>query len=194
LRRTAEIAEDELRARFAPLLERAFADLSHEGFAREVSSAHCALDMRYRGQSYEIAVPFAPGFEEHFHRAHRQMYGYANPARATEIVHLRVKAIGRTDKPLLPRCDATPRALPQPSAVRPARFRGRNLPTPIYHREALVPGMGGHGPAIVASAQSTSAIPPGFAFAIDPVGTLVATRTESRRAKTRSAPKEPHAT
>jgi len=193
LKRTAEVPEDELRARLAPLVERGLADLSNEGFAPADSRVECALDMRYRGQAYEIAVPFAPGFEERFHRAHRQLYGYANPARATEIVHLRVKAIGRTDKPLLPRFDATPRALPQPSALRPARFRGRSLPTPIYHRQALTPGMNGQGPAIVASAQSTSVVPPGFRFMIDAVGTLVATRVESRKRKTRAATKDAHA-
>jgi hypothetical protein len=52
--------------------------------------------------------------------------------------------------------------------------------------------MGGLGPAIVAAAESTSLIPPNFAFAIDPIGTLIATRTKSPH-PTRVSAKEPHA-
>jgi len=109
-------------------------------------------------------------------------------------VHLRVKAIGRTAKPPLPRIDAPAQPLPAPSATRPARFNRRNLPTPIYHRASLAPGMSGQGPAIVAAAESTSLIPPGFAFTIDPVGTLIATRTKSSATReSRPSAKEPHA-
>jgi len=124
---------------------------------------------------------------------HRKMYGYANAGRATEIVHLRVRAVGRIDKPILPRADATVRPMPEPTAVRPARFRGRTMPTPLYHGETLRPGMGGLGPAIVASADSTSAIPPGFRFAVDSAGTLVATRMKPHTRKAGATVKVAHA-
>jgi N-methylhydantoinase A/oxoprolinase/acetone carboxylase beta subunit len=67
------------------------------------------------------------------------------------------------------------------------------MPTPIYRREALAPGMSGQGPAIVAGAQSTAAIPPGFAFAIDAAGTLVATPVQLHKRKPRTAAKDVHA-
>jgi N-methylhydantoinase A/oxoprolinase/acetone carboxylase beta subunit len=192
LNATSNVTEESLRLLFAPLVERALADLAHDAFAPGDCAAERSLDMRYLGQAYEIAVPFAPNFEADFHRLHAKLYGYSNPARATEIVHLRVKAIGRTAKPPLPRIDAPAHPLPAPSATRPASFNRRNLPTPIYHRDALSSGMSGHGPAIIAAPESTSLVPPGFAFAIDPVGTLIATRTKSPRA-TRPSAKEPHA-
>jgi N-methylhydantoinase A/oxoprolinase/acetone carboxylase beta subunit len=192
LKPTADVTEEALRVRFAPLMDRGMADLAHDGFSREAICVECALDVRYRGQAYEITVPFTPGFEEQFHLIHRKLYGYASPTRATEIVHLRVKAIGRTDKPSLPRFDATPKPLPNPTSVRPARFKGRNLQTPVYHRDSLAPGMSGQGPAIIAGAQSTTAVPPSFQFTIDAVGTLVATHAKSSAAKSRAAT-EPHA-
>jgi len=192
LKSTAEVTEEELRTRFAPLMDRGMADLAHEGFSREAISVECALDIRYRGQAYEITVPFALGFEEQFHIMHRKLYGYASPTRATEIVHLRVKAIGRTDKPPLPRFDATPRPLATPTSMRPARFKGRNLQTPTYHRDSLLPGMNGQGPAIIAGAQSTTAVPPGFQFTIDALSTLVATHAKTSAEKSHAAT-EPHA-
>jgi N-methylhydantoinase A/oxoprolinase/acetone carboxylase beta subunit len=189
LKATKDVTEEDLRALFAPLVERALADLAADAFAPHDCATECGLDMRYRGQAYEIAVPFTPNFDADFHRLHAKLYGYSNPARATEIVHLRVKAIGRTAKPPLPRIESPPHPLPAPSATRPTRFARRNLPTPIYHRDTLAPGMSGHGPAIIAAGESTSLIPPNFAFTIDPIGTLIATRTKSPRASA----KEPHA-
>ena len=52
------------------------------------------LDVRYAGQSYELAVPMAPGFRDEFDRRHARTYGYADPRRAIEVVTLRVVAVG----------------------------------------------------------------------------------------------------
>jgi N-methylhydantoinase A/oxoprolinase/acetone carboxylase beta subunit len=185
LKPTAAITEEELRSRFTPLMDRALRDLFTEGFTEENIRIECSLDMRYKGQAYEISLPFTTGYEAEFSRRHEQLYGYANPARATEIVHLRVKAIGRTNKPTLPSADASLCDLPKPSAVHPSHFGRRAIPTPIYHRELLSAGMQGHGPALIVSGQSTTVIPPHYRFAIDGVGTLIATRLESRKMKPR---------
>jgi N-methylhydantoinase A/oxoprolinase/acetone carboxylase beta subunit len=176
LKPTAAITEDELRTRFTPLTERALRDLLAEGFAEENILIECSLDMRYKGQAYEISLPFTTGYEAEFSRRHEQLYGYANPARATEIVHLRVKAIGRTSKPALPNSDTALCDLPKPSSIRPTHFGRHAVQTPIYHRELLSAGMQGQGPALIVSGQSTTVIPPHYRFAIDGVGTLIATR------------------
>jgi N-methylhydantoinase A/oxoprolinase/acetone carboxylase beta subunit len=183
LKPTATITEEELRTRFAPLMASAHSDLIAEEFAETDIAIECALDMRYKGQAYEITLPFATGYEAEFSHRHEQLYGYANPARATEIVHLRVKAIGRTNKPTLPDAKFDPRELPEPSSVRSTYFGRRAVQTPVYHRERLSPGMQGHGPALIASGQSTTVIPSHYRFSSDGVGTLVATRQETRRTK-----------
>ena len=185
LKPSAAVTEEELRSRFSPLLERGVSDLLAEGFARQDIAIECSLDMRYKGQAYEITLPFAPGYEAEFSRRHEQLYGYANPARPIEVVHLRVKAIGRTSKPTLSSAIAESHELPTPSSVRSAHLGRRAVSTPVYHRELLSAGMHGHGPALVVSGQSTTLIPPHYDFSIDGVGTLVATRTELRRVRTR---------
>ena len=113
--------------------------------------------MRYTGQAYEIAVPLAPDFREAFHRSHQKLYGYANPARATEIVQLRLKAVGRTDKPPLAPLHAPtePMPAPQPTAIRSTIFKRRAVQTPIFHRDRLLPGMHGEGPAIIITGRHT---------------------------------------
>ena len=47
-----------------------------------------SADMRYRGQSFELNVPWGGDF----HAAHEKMYGYHDAARAVEVVTLRVRA------------------------------------------------------------------------------------------------------
>jgi N-methylhydantoinase A/oxoprolinase/acetone carboxylase beta subunit len=185
LKPTSAVTEEELRTRFRPLMESALSDLLVEGFAEKDIVIECALDMRYKGQAYEITLPFVMGYEAEFSRRHEQLYGYANALRATEIVQLRVKAIGRTSKPALPSAKVESGGLPKPSSVRKTHFGRRAVPTPVYHRELLSAGMQGQGPALVVSGQSTTVIPPHYEFSIDGVGTLVATRRETRKRKTR---------
>ncbi len=46
-------------------------------------------DLRYRGQSFELTVPLQPDLAAAFHRAHEERYGYADDARAIELVAVR---------------------------------------------------------------------------------------------------------
>jgi N-methylhydantoinase A/oxoprolinase/acetone carboxylase beta subunit len=165
--------ESSLLEAMAPLLARAEADLRAEGFSLANIQLEPSLDMRYKGQAYEIAVPFTPRFAEDFHLRHQKLYGYANPARPIEVVQLRVKAIGRTEKPALAQATSEPQPLPPATATRQSIFGKRSLATPVYHRDQLTAGMGGEGPAIVITGQSTNVIHPGYRWHIDGAGTLI---------------------
>jgi len=59
-------------------------------------------DMRYRGQSYELTVPWGGDF----HAAHERVYGYSDPKRPVETVTLRVRAVVKTPKPAIKAGDA----------------------------------------------------------------------------------------
>ena len=45
--------------------------------------------LRYRGQSFELAVPLGPDLAARFHRAHEDRYGYADRVRPIELVAVR---------------------------------------------------------------------------------------------------------
>jgi N-methylhydantoinase A/oxoprolinase/acetone carboxylase beta subunit len=178
LQATASITEEALKQRLTPLESRALNALEAQGFLANDILLEPSLDMRYKGQAYELSIPFTPDYAQAFHRAHHKLYGYANPARATEIIQLRLRAIGRTDKPALSPGDAanTATRLPSPSSTRETIFNSRPHQTPIFHREQLAPGHEADGPAILITGQSTNVIPPKWHWKIDPVGTLLATR------------------
>jgi N-methylhydantoinase A/oxoprolinase/acetone carboxylase beta subunit len=179
LRASDSIPLPELAKRFKPLLDQATRELDREGFRRNRQVLERLIDVRYVGQSYEITLPFSANYCRAFHQRHEKLYGYSAPARPTEIVNLRVKASGITDKPNLPR---SPERLvrPQPSSVRPARFGGRVVLTAFYRWDELAAGAAAPGPAVVTGAEATAVIPPAFAFRVDRFGNLITQRTTNR--------------
>jgi N-methylhydantoinase A/oxoprolinase/acetone carboxylase beta subunit len=183
LRRDDQETQENLGALFEPLLRQATSDLSAEGFVADAIQLDRAADVRYVGQSYEITVPFSPQFREEFDRQHARLYGYANPRRVAEIVNIRVKATGVTQKPQLPRCPIERPRDAVPMHVAGVRFDSRVLPSAFYRWEELAPGTVAAGPAVIVGGQATTVVPPGFSFRIDEFGNLVAVRPARRHVR-----------
>jgi N-methylhydantoinase A len=104
LRRTADVDAAELDAALGVLADEGRALLAGAGDAAP-SAIEFELDMRYRGQAYNLTVPLAaeplgPGAlaaaEDAFHAAHRQAYDYTPAVTETEIVTLRARAVATT--------------------------------------------------------------------------------------------------
>lgn len=180
LKPVAALTPEALEAAYAPLVAQATAELAREGFRGTRLVVTRALDVRYVGQSYEITVPFGPGFRQAFHRQHRRLYGYADPARPAEVVTVRVKATGLTDKPAVPRLGTPRTRRAVPSRIAPVWFDGRQQPTSVYAWDALAPGMAGAGPAVITGAEATAVVAPGFRFRVDEFGNLHLSRARAR--------------
>ena len=143
------------------------------------------LDMHYLGQTHTVAVPLpvAPqgdGVTEAmvrsaFEAAYLASFSRLLPELPARIVSLRVAAIGRR-----PPFDFSVFA-PEPSASlerarlrsRPVWFAGGWRDTPVWSRLDLPAGTAIAGPAILEQADATTAIDPGFAGRIDPLGNLI---------------------
>jgi N-methylhydantoinase A len=52
-----------------------------------------AVDLRYRGQSFELTVPLEGDPVESFHRTHEERYGYADRDRQLELVAVRTAEV-----------------------------------------------------------------------------------------------------
>ena len=175
LRPSDELTPRELARAFAPLVAQANRELAAEGFGPRRRAIESLVDVRYIGQSYEIAVPFTPGYRRAFDERHGRTYGYMNPRRPTEVVNVRVRAAGRTDPPRRPFVRPRRVARPVPSAVRPGRFAGRVVPVAFYHWDALAPGTTVSGPAVLTSGDATVVVPPRTRFRIDGYGNVICT-------------------
>lgn len=146
----------ELAARLEPLAERGRREVLAEGIQAEEIRIEPFLDMRYRGQSYELVVPFSDSVYAEFHRLHEYQYGYANPDAPVEVVNLRVRAVGEgTPPPLV--AEQVGDADPSGAFIekRDVLFAQGKLSTPLYRAEALQPGNRLAGPAVVVRSDTT---------------------------------------
>jgi N-methylhydantoinase A len=169
----------ELEAIFAEMEAQALDDLIREQFPRERLQTHRRTGMRYRGQSYEVAVPVASlrgaadlaALVDRFHDAHRRRYGHMAQAEAVEIVNFQVTAVGLIPKPAMqtfdaPAAGAQPQAAPY--AVRQVYFNGSDAcDAPVLRRSALAPGLCIAGPAVIEEKTSTTVLYPGQRAMID---------------------------
>ncbi|HJQ23863.1 MAG TPA: hydantoinase/oxoprolinase family protein [Blastocatellia bacterium] len=159
---------------FAQLEREATAGLKREGFAADRIKLARSVAMRYVGQSFEIDVPWSNRFESRFHAAHRERYGYADPQRATEIVSLRLRATGVTDKPRLRRSSSKRRKI-TPRHEAKVYLSERAAHAPVYARDDFAAGLKLQGPAIITEYSSTTLIPAGRSVAVDEWLNLIVT-------------------
>jgi N-methylhydantoinase A/oxoprolinase/acetone carboxylase beta subunit len=162
-----------LETRVTPLVRQATRDLGAEGFKGSRLAIERLVDVRYIGQSYEITLPLARDYRKEFDRRHGKLYGYSNPERPVEVVAVRVRAAGLTDKPPLPFTRARRAFAPAPAARRPGRFDGKNLSIAFYRWNDLAPGARGRGPAVIAGAEATVVVPPTWTFEVDGHGNVI---------------------
>jgi N-methylhydantoinase A len=157
--------------------ERATEWLEGEGIAPDARGVTFTADMRYHRQGYEIPVAIDPdevrnggleGLEERFNGLHEQLYGFRMSGTPSEIVNLRAVGFGAVPKPELPAAelgaaDASGAVAEEHEIV----FEGSRLPTKIYDRARLAPGMRFEGPAIVTEFDSTTVVLPGYSAQVD---------------------------
>ncbi|MFQ5767363.1 MAG: hydantoinase/oxoprolinase family protein, partial [Acidobacteriota bacterium] len=76
------------------LEERLLADLEAEGYGRDRVKLERSLDLRYRGQSFELNVSEGEDPEAAFHHLHRRRFAHQRPGVPLELVAIRVRAVG----------------------------------------------------------------------------------------------------
>jgi N-methylhydantoinase A len=129
-------------------------------------------EMRYRGQRHNIKVPVSglknpEEIRAAFERDYKRRYGHADAKAPAEFQALHLSAFARLKQPevaRLPRAAAKAR----PSETRRVYIGGAGgwLDALIYQREALEPGFGGSGPAVIEEYGSTTVVWPGDRFDI----------------------------
>jgi N-methylhydantoinase A len=124
-------------------------------------------DMRYHGQSFELAVPFSGGehpsiLRERFHDAHERLYGFRVDDAPVEVVTVRVGAIKPVQSVRLDGhglADAKPRA-----ATRPVWCGGQALAASVLELTDEGSGLRSpvRGPAVIQLPTATCLVPPGW--------------------------------
>jgi N-methylhydantoinase A len=187
---TGKVPHSRIEQEFATLQRQAAKDFQQEAWQGKVNYQR-SVDLRYRGQGYELNLPFTRNLLKDFHDEHERRYGYAHRTRDVELVTLRLRAILKFPPTHIGKMNhvgnmnhvgtgafARPgRArLGSPSAPKaPVLFDGKRLATAIYSRDTLKLGKTYHGPAIVTEYSATTVIPPNKRFHLDPAANLIVT-------------------
>jgi N-methylhydantoinase A len=182
LQPTAAIAPADLDAEFARLESEA-ADLldTSSSVTRSFEFSH-ELDMRYRGQAYNLTVPCAPrpvtadviaAAEAAFEEEHRRLYDYTPTVTETDIVTLRLRALAR-----IPDIDWTVAEDGRRAAVAATRrvYHGGWREWAAAGRDALAQDDTIASETIIEQEDTTVVIPPGWSGRVGAAGTLVLQR------------------
>jgi len=129
-----------------------------------------SADLRYRGQSYELNVPWtsAARASAAFHREHARIYGYSIAEREVEVVTIRVRARAPSPKPKLVR----PSTKKGAAGIRRVWVNGSWRQVHGWNREELAEAPR-RGPALVLDYGSTTLVPAGWRFHVDRAGNLL---------------------
>lgn len=163
------------------------AHLVSDGFNERTIEIRRSLEMRYVGQVHECTVDIdlfdidattIDRVKEAFHRRHKELYTYAEPHNAVEVVNIESTLYGRIEKPKRP-------DMPRPGAPggaikdhRDAIFdaSGQATRTPVYDGDRIGTGEPVKGPAIIEEVTTTIVIEPGWTAVLDPTNSYLITR------------------
>ncbi|GAA1519549.1 hydantoinase/oxoprolinase family protein [Sphaerisporangium rubeum] len=129
-----------------------------------------SVGMRFRGQSFDLAVPVAElpatadELVEAFHAAYAERYSYVRGGHPAEIVNCRVTAFGAEPDVTFPPPDPA-----APASGEPSRIYGADgwAEATVWRRAALAEGTTFEGPAVVRESGSTTVVGAGWTATVD---------------------------
>jgi N-methylhydantoinase A len=163
----------------AALERRAGEELASHPLDIEALSREWSIDMRYKGQAYELNVPVDKEVLESnglgdalavFHSSHKRRYGHASPDKEVELVNYRLAVFASgADSDV---------QMPVLTTGEPVRTRGsihldgEQMVCDFYNRATLPIGFELEGPAVVEEETATTLVSPGWTGVVDEFGNI----------------------
>jgi N-methylhydantoinase A len=160
-----------LRKEFSNLRRQADNDFRSEDWQGPIRR-HFSVDVRYRGQGYELNLPYTEELVAAFRREHERRYGYSYPSREVELVTLRLRASVKSPQASFGKADFVRANQASIGSERAPVFFDRKITATIYDRDSLQPGKKYAGPAVITEYSATTIVTPGNLFWLDRAGNL----------------------
>lgn len=189
----AKVDPEKLALLVASMTEQGHAELQREGVASARIDHRVALDLRYLKQYHEVTVgvpidavdnrerTHVEAITDLFHREHNRLYGYDLQAEGTglELINVRVRSLGHTDKPELPivaegSADAAAAQKGQRRAYVPEKQGFAEMP--VFDGHALLAGHVIDGPALIEKADTTLLVSAAYRATVDRHGSCLLER------------------
>ena len=172
---------------FAQIEGQGVAHLKSDGFKGRDIITKRSLDMRYVGQVHECTVEIGTfkvdeksiqKIKDAFHKRHKELYTYAEPASTVEVVNIESTLFGVVDKPARMTIGKGASPAKALKGHRDAVFSadGKRVKTPIYDGTPLGAGATIKGPAVIEEITTTIVLEPGWTARLDASGSYLITR------------------
>jgi N-methylhydantoinase A len=181
LRNLEDVPVDELEDLFAAITSEASGSLLEQGIAPAHAVLERQLELRYLGQEHAIIVDVGDRVDHatvraDFEEAFRARYGHDMEGTPVQILNVRVRGIGRSRRPELPRLppgdgDASRALIEHRDAY--CFDRRATIAFAVYERQLLAPGDRVQGPAIIDEGTSTTVVHSDQSVAVDDYGHLL---------------------
>ncbi|OLS33863.1 hydantoinase/oxoprolinase family protein [Bacillus sp. MRMR6] len=173
---------EDMKTIYRRLEEKASEQMEKEGLVGDKVTIVKSMDLRYKGQSYELTVSI--GNHElnqgqinqtvkEFHKQYQKLYGYSQEENPLEVVNLRLIAIGHVENIDFSYVQQQKGVMPQPIQRRKVYFHGEFIESNIYNRNSFTEGSRIHGPAVIEQLDSTIVVYPKQEAVCDTYGNLV---------------------
>jgi N-methylhydantoinase A len=177
VQRTVLLSGDGLTAAAVGAATRQLAERARHALGELDARVEATYEMRYRGQSFELAIPgeLEPSPEKlrrAFEDAHQKRYGFCDRDPAVELVTIRITALTPGSEV---RLQDTSSAGEAQRTTRRVWIDGSAAETQLF-RGGIPAGTKIAGPAVVELAESTVFVAPGWSGATDAAGTVVLER------------------
>ena len=180
-----DLTADGLREDFTSIENEALRVMEREGFRPDDVAIERWIEMRYRGQGFELAIrPVndrllnspALALGKAFHDAHEHRYGFAMREESVELVNIGVTARGglsefQYSRPGQAAIDVKAAQVDE----RSVRFEAGDKVARVFARDRLPCEANVQGPAIIEGEDSTTLIPVGATCRTDRTGALLVT-------------------
>ncbi|MEC7762829.1 MAG: hydantoinase/oxoprolinase family protein [Pseudomonadota bacterium] len=167
------------------LIEQGTALLEKDGIDPADRAFEVTLDLRYRGQGYELQIPLAGAPEDPatlatacaaFHAEHDRRFSHSDAEEPVELVTVRLSARGLLSKPGIGTEAVTGEAAPREH--RKIVVDGVTTDVPVYDRHTIGAEAELVGPAVIEEAYTTLYVPARWAVEMKASGHLIARMEE----------------
>jgi len=177
--KTIMLAEDKfdyisIRNLYKHMEENGLYDLEQEGFNQTDTIVQKLLDVRYRGQSFELTIDcpenennFISDIKSSFNKNHFERFGYNDDTQTIEVVNLRLRVIGLTKKIEIQPQKIINRIAQESGNANIGFVNAGILNSKIYERNKLQPGNYFQGPSLIVQMDCTILIPPDWKAKVD---------------------------
>ncbi|MGH3747255.1 MAG: hydantoinase/oxoprolinase family protein, partial [Micromonosporaceae bacterium] len=193
LAQASELSDQRLAELARQLQDSARAELLDQGIElRDARYAH-SVDMRYRGQGFEVTVDLpdaasasdaqagavvreqrrVAALVERFHQVHARRYGYSDPQRPVQLVTNRLTVTTPPPAIALPRIEID---VSLPTRKHEIVEAGELVPAVFRRRASLAVGDCQPGPAVIEDDTSTAFVPTGWTAHVDQNTNLILER------------------